>query len=71
MSTRAFFGRFPSQIYVHDDHPCENGYWSEIYRSVVTPGVLLSKSFHECEILGPLQILEVRLLHLHLPDQSA
>jgi hypothetical protein len=58
-----------SQIYVHDDHPCENGYWSEIYRSVVASAMLLSSSFHEREILGSLQILEVRLLHLHLPDE--
>ena len=27
-------------IHVHDDHPCENGYWSEVYRSVVTPAML-------------------------------
>lgn len=60
-----------SQIYVHDGHPCENAYRSEIYRSVVTPVMLLSNSFHEREILGSLQILEVRLLHLHLPDESS
>lgn len=45
------FWSFP-QIYLHDDRLGEDGCRSEIYRSVITHGMLLSVLQHEREIFG-------------------